>query len=111
MFPACFGLQEVLEAQLRVTLDMEAVYAREGAAPLQALERALAAAAAGRNSSSCSGAPGAAGEEASAEGVAALAAALKGVVWTRSMRRMYTLVDRWVGAGQWRRAAQGMGSC
>jgi midasin len=72
---------------MRVTLDMDAVYAREGTAPLQALELALAAAAA-------SGQGGGGGEEASAEGVGALAAALKGVVWTRSMRRMYTLVDR-----------------
>lgn len=93
--------QEVLEAQLRVTLDMEAVYQREGDAPLAALHAALEAvdAAAGTAEDAAEG--GAAGGG-GAEGPAALAAALRGVVWTRSMRRMYTLVDRWVGCDPWR---------
>jgi hypothetical protein len=34
-----------------------------------------------------------------AEELEALRRALRGVVWTRSMRRMYTLVQRWVLGG------------
>lgn len=66
---------------MRVALDMEAVYQREGDQPVVQLRQALEAA------------EGAAGQDPQLEG---LRAALTGVVWTRSMRRMFTLVDRWV---------------
>lgn len=54
------------------------MYRREGDAPVQQLQQALA---------------GGSSETPDAD-VAALRKALKGVVWTRSMRRMYTLVER-----------------
>jgi midasin len=54
---------------------MEAVYRKEGDAPIAALAAALAA-------------------DGVDEDTRCLQRALSGVVWTPSMRRMYTLVDR-----------------
>ena len=59
---------------------MEEVYTREGDAPLRRLAAACELPAASLSSAS---APS-----------EAIQAALKGVVWTRSMRRLYTLLDR-----------------
>lgn len=90
-------------------VDLEAVFVREGDAPVRQLQAALsdtsnAIAVNAQDSSnavnahetcsnggnvSASSAVGCSGEE-----LAALQQALQGVVWTRSMRRMYTLVDR-----------------
>lgn len=78
-FPLLCSLQQSLSF-VQVTLDIEAVYTREGDAPLTALREALAAAA---------GAADDGGQ------LAGLRSALSGVVWTRSMRRMFTLVDRY----------------
>jgi midasin len=64
----------VLQSCLRgAKLDMAALYAREGGAPIEQLSTALAARPV---------------EELGA------AEALQGVVWTDSMRRMYTLLER-----------------
>ena len=54
---------------------MEEVYKLEGDAPVQALHAALAA-------------------TDSSDAAAALRSALEGIVWTPSMRRMYTLLSR-----------------
>jgi len=56
-------------------LDMPALYQSEGEAPVQRLAAAL------------NGPPSRGNEAASLQ-------ALSGIVWTPSMRRMYTLVDR-----------------
>ncbi len=56
-------------------LDIPALYQSEGEAPMQRLAAALG------------GAPSQGTEAASLQ-------ALSGIVWTPSMRRMYTLVDR-----------------
>ena len=65
---------------LVVQLDMEAVYQREGDAPLRALQAG-------------DGAEGAAapGDARDSEHIRST---LSGVVWTPSMRRMYTLLKR-----------------
>jgi midasin len=71
-------------------IDLEAVFQREGEAPYQRLQQLLAG----------SSDPDACTAEAlqmtpeDAEELEALRRALRGVVWTRSMRRMYTLVQR-----------------
>jgi midasin len=75
-------VRQALESTMKVKLDMDALYDQEGDAPLQRLREALAAAE--------SGAAGGA----EAEQAAAIRGALGGVVWTRSMRRLYALVDR-----------------
>ncbi|KAF6262490.1 hypothetical protein COO60DRAFT_1699221 [Scenedesmus sp. NREL 46B-D3] len=107
---------EVLEQVLRVKLDLEQVYQQALAAAQAATDnaeaaRAEAAAAAGTQdvgaaaSSSDKGpvqqlAAVAAAEAAAAAAAAArdeaeaISAALSGMVWTRSMKRLYTLVDR-----------------
>lgn len=65
---------DVLQACLRgAKLDMSALYAREGGAPMEALSAVLSS----RTSEELGGAE-----------------ALRGVVWTDSMRRMYTLLER-----------------
>ncbi len=61
-------------------LDMEAVYKREGDAPLRALQ-------AGEAPEGAS-VPGAGGDSEH------IRSALSGIVWTPSMRRMYTLLKR-----------------
>jgi midasin len=62
-------------------LDVEEVFAREGDAPFRRLAELLAAGSGGSGGD----------QDAEAE---ALRHALRGVAWTRSMRRMYTLVER-----------------
>ena len=57
-------------------LDMEAVYQREGDAPLRALQ---------------------AGDGAAAADGEHTRSTLSGVVWTHSMRRMYTLLKKCAG--------------
>ena len=64
-------------------VDMEEVYIREGDAPLRRLAQACELQQQQEQQSSSS--------SSSSE---ALRAALNGVVWTRSMRRLYTLLDR-----------------
>lgn len=56
-------------------LDMEGLYEREGSAPLQHLQSALT-------------------DEKKKAGAHASGDSLAGLVWTPSMRRMYTLLDR-----------------
>ena len=56
-------------------LDMEGLYEREGSAPLQHLESALT-------------------DEKKKASAHAGGDSLAGVVWSPSMRRMYTLLDR-----------------
>ncbi len=68
-----------------VQVDVEDVFAREGAAPYERLAQLLA---------QHNDAPASNGAAEGAEDAAALRNALAGVAWTRSMRRMYTLVDR-----------------
>ncbi|KAG2499138.1 hypothetical protein HYH03_002721 [Edaphochlamys debaryana] len=80
----------VVEKVMNVKVDLDAVYAAEGDAPLRALEGALAEATAAEANGTAGPAHGAGG----AEAAGALQGALRGVVWTRSMRRMYTLVER-----------------
>ena len=58
-------------------LDMEGLYEREGSAPLQHLESALT-------------------DEKKKASAHASGDSLAGVVWSPSMRRMYTLLDRLV---------------
>ena len=58
-----------------VQLDMEGLYEREGSAPVQHLQSALT-------------------NEEKKAGAHASGDSLAGVVWTPSMRRMYTLLDR-----------------
>ena len=60
-----------------VQLDMEGLYEREDSAPLQHLQSALT-------------------DEKKKAGAHASGDSLAGVVWTPSMRRMYTLLDRWL---------------
>ncbi|GAB4814206.1 hypothetical protein N2152v2_001252 [Parachlorella kessleri] len=118
-------VQEVLEKALRVKLDMDAVYGRDGGAPLRQLHAALAAAEAQAHASagadqaqqavpsgdarqgaavgsaevqtadgaSKGGSSGGGGGSSVAD-VAALQSALGGVVWTKSMSRMYSLLER-----------------
>lgn len=62
---------------LCVQLDMDGLYEREGSAPIQHLHSALT-------------------DEKKKAGAHASGDSLMGVVWTPSMRRMYTLLDRWV---------------
>ena len=69
-------LHEGLNCYLQ--MDMPALYQREGQAPFEALQRAI------------DQGPAATLEEAAARN------AVSGIVWTPSMRRMYTLLDRWV---------------
>ena len=61
-------------------LDMSSLYTREGEGPMQQLQQRL-------------GELSAAGTAASAAG--AHYAAVRGIVWTPSLRRMYTLLDRY----------------
>jgi len=92
------------------------VFTREGDAPVRQLQSALQQQALANGSSSTGssggggggGAGGSTGEEDGAEGLAALQQALRGVVWTRSMRRMYTLVDRCVRSGPPGRGGRGL---
>lgn len=71
-------VQEVLEKVLKVSIDMEELYRREGQEPVDRLRSLL-----DQGSSS--------GDDPERE---ALAASLRGIVWTRSMARVFTLVDR-----------------
>eukprot|EP00884_Botryococcus_braunii_P010443 jgi/Botrbrau1/193/Bobra.0022s0173.1 len=68
----------VLETELKVKLDVEGLYEREGEVPVELLRKRL------REACGPGGDPSA----------LAAAASLSGIVWTRSMRRMYTLLDR-----------------
>lgn len=68
-------VRQVLEMQMKVQLDMEGLYEREGSAPLQHLQAALT-------------------DEKKKASAHASGDSLTGVVWTSSMRRMYTLLDR-----------------
>ena len=80
-------------------LDIPALYRHEGDAPVRALQAALAAAVApnpnptepGANANGISAEPAGGAPPADA---AALRSALGGLVWTPSLRRMYTLLDR-----------------
>ncbi|KAK9809153.1 hypothetical protein WJX72_010301 [[Myrmecia] bisecta] len=72
-----FVVQAVLESVMKVKLDMDELYTREGDAPVQRLQAALSAR-----------------EENGSADTQALKNALRGVVWTPSMRRMYTVLDR-----------------
>lgn len=101
---------EVLQQQLKVKLDMEEVYRREASRPQQRLQEALAAAqaaaadadaavaAAAANSGDAAAAAAARAARATAAAAAAEAAAiqqaLSSIVWTRSLQRLYVLVDR-----------------
>lgn len=60
---------------LLLQLDMEGLYQQEGRAPVQHLQAALA-------------------DEKKRADAHAIGASLAGVVWTPSMRRMYTLLNR-----------------
>ena len=71
---------------------MDDMFAREGDAPLRRLAAALEQQQQQQQPQQLQEAG--AGSEAVSETVAALQSALKGVVWTRSMRRLYTLLDR-----------------
>ncbi len=73
-------------------VDLEAVFAEEGDAPVRALAAALAAGEPAADGAATATAGGSGHNE--GEDAAALHSALRGVVWTRSMRRMYTLVER-----------------
>ena len=68
-------VRQVLEKQMKVQLDLEGLYDREGSAPLQHLQAALT-------------------DEKKKASAHASGDSLTGVVWTPSMRRMYTLLDR-----------------
>ena len=68
-------VRHVLEKQMKVQLDLEGLYDREGSAPLQHLQAALT-------------------DEKKKASAHASGDSLTGVVWTPSMRRMYTLLDR-----------------
>ncbi|KAL0049173.1 hypothetical protein WJX82_008148 [Trebouxia sp. C0006] len=70
-------VHHVLEKQMKVQLDLEGLYDREGSAPLQHLQAALT-------------------DEKKKASAHASGDSLTGVVWTPSMRRMYTLLDRCV---------------
>jgi midasin len=86
-------------------VDVEAVFAREGGAPFRRLQELLRKrqpaeepTASPRGASGSQAAPAALGDEGGGvkleEEAAALRSSLAGVAWTRSMRRMYTLVER-----------------
>lgn len=60
-------------------MDLHELYEREGGAPAAKLQQALAHSA----------------ESEPNANALALRTALSGIVWTASMRRMYTLVDRY----------------
>ncbi|EFJ44763.1 hypothetical protein VOLCADRAFT_121252, partial [Volvox carteri f. nagariensis] len=79
----------VLEKVMNVKVDLEALFSAEGDAPIRALQVALQEQLKPGGSELAEGATGPA-----ADAGEALQAALRGVVWTRSMRRMYTLVER-----------------
>lgn len=85
---ACFAAQ----------LDIPALYRREGDAPVRALEAALAAASAAQPFPEAEDNGWVAANGSSSAGPAtdagALQSALGGIVWTPSLRRMYTLLDR-----------------
>lgn len=102
---------------MNVALDIGSVFTREGDAPFQQLRASLGIAPAGSSASFGNASTGGAGAQAAGQdgsqgaGAAAVAAALaamgaeelealrkslRGVVWTRSMARMYTLVERCV---------------
>ncbi|KAL3144109.1 hypothetical protein ABBQ32_003899 [Trebouxia sp. C0010 RCD-2024] len=70
-------VRHVLERQMKVQLDMDGLYEREGSAPVQHLQSALK-------------------DEKKKAGAHASGDSLVGVVWTPSMRRMFTLLDRCV---------------
>ncbi|GIL43445.1 hypothetical protein Vafri_916, partial [Volvox africanus] len=79
----------VLEKVMNVKVNLELVFSSEGDAPLRALEAALQEQQQEQDAkATVAGVPDTVGA------TAALQTALKGVVWTRSMRRMYTLVER-----------------
>lgn len=85
---ACFAAQ----------LDIPALYRREGDAPVRALEAALAAASVAQpppeaESNGCAVASGSSLARPATD-AGALQSALGGIVWTPSLRRMYTLLDR-----------------
>eukprot|EP00798_Chlamydomonas_sp_ICE-L_P024873 gene24873-10534_t len=67
---------------LQTVMNVQDVYRREGDAPVNKLSAALASDAA----------PGS--DQSDSADLEAMKGALRGVVWTRSMRRLYTLVDR-----------------
>ncbi|KAL0028971.1 hypothetical protein WJX77_009058 [Trebouxia sp. C0004] len=73
----CAIVRQVLEKQMKVQLDMEGLYEREGSVPSQHLQAALT-------------------DEKKKASAHASGDSLTGVVWTPSMRRMYTLLDRCV---------------
>ena len=91
------------------------MYRREASIPQQRLQEALAQAqaAAAEATTAAAAAGGGGGLEQSSKAAAAasaraaaaameaeaIQAALSGIVWTRSMQRLYVLVDRWVGGG------------
>lgn len=84
---------------MNVSLDIESVFAREGDAPLRQLQAALGLSTGSPSdamAASDSTAPAAHEVLMSAEELEALRKSLRGVVWTRSMRRMYTLAERCV---------------
>ncbi|KAK9849644.1 hypothetical protein WJX84_000969, partial [Apatococcus fuscideae] len=69
-------VQQALEATWRVKLDMPDLYQREGQQPFEALQTQLGQ-----------------GTDLAPE-EAAIQKSMSGIVWTPSMRRMYTLLDR-----------------
>ncbi|GIL72552.1 hypothetical protein Vretifemale_2898, partial [Volvox reticuliferus] len=79
----------ILEKVMNVKVDLEAVFSSEGDAPIRALQAALQE----QQQEQDAMATDAVGAD-TVCAKAALQTALKGVVWTRSMRRMYTLVER-----------------
>ena len=88
----CGSVWFIQQVMCCAQLDIAALYRREGDAPVRALQAALAAFAepgAGANGTSTEPAEGAPPADA-----AALRSALGGLVWTPSLRRMYTLLDR-----------------
>lgn len=72
----CTSENHLMSLVLCVQLDMEGLYEQEGRAPLQHLQSALT-------------------DERKKAGAHASGDSLVGVVWTPSMRRMYTLLDRY----------------
>ncbi|KAG1662050.1 hypothetical protein FOA52_005297, partial [Chlamydomonas sp. UWO 241] len=87
---------DVLARVMKVQVDMESIYTREGDAPLRRLKAALshtAPATPGRSTDDSAPSSSAAAAPVTDGPVSAIQAALQGVVWTRSMRRLYTLLD------------------
>ena len=85
-------LKHVTQLMCCSQLDIPALYRREGDAPVRALQAALAASAEpGADANGISTEPA---EGAPPADAAALRSALGGLVWTPSLRRMYTLLDR-----------------